>query len=112
MPVISAVLVIIAPYRKIDAEPNGTAWQFYRGEALPQMASTAVAEGFSSNAPGVFGRRLRNWLAQDDEVLLRVAERAARHVLNQFPAVREAIAHERGRVEGRAKVRTCELGPA
>ncbi|MGI8570352.1 MAG: hypothetical protein ACR2KT_15525 [Methylocella sp.] len=58
------------------------------------------------------GRRLRTWPAQDDEVLLRVAERAARHVLDELPAVREAIAHKRGRVEGRAEVRACDLRPA
>ena len=58
------------------------------------------------------GRRLRTWLAQDDEVLHRVAKRAARHELDELPAVREAITHERGWVEGRAEVRACDLCPA
>lgn len=58
------------------------------------------------------GRRLRTRLAQDDEVLHRVAKRAARHVLDELPTVRGAIAHERGWVEGRAEVRACDLCPA
>lgn len=41
----------------------------------------------------------RHWPAQDDEVVSRVAARAARHVLNELPAVGDAIAYERGRMD-------------
>jgi hypothetical protein len=47
---------------------------------------------------------LRAWLTQDDEVLMGVAERAARGVLEELPAVREAITHERRGMERQADV--------